>query len=81
MKPSISFLRYSGWTQSGMLRVVLLQALLVGREAEEPVVLGEPLELDIGVVGAVHARSSSSTRSLLSRKPSLGQYQPSYLPR
>ncbi len=40
----------------GHVGVVPLQALLVRRQAEEPVVLGQPLQLDVGVVGAVHAR-------------------------
>ena len=35
--------------------VVLDQAVLVRRQAEEPVPFREPLELDVGVVGALHA--------------------------
>jgi len=36
-----------------MLGVVALEPLLVGREAEEPVALGEPLERYVGMVRAV----------------------------
>ena len=39
----------------GVLGEVPLQALLVGRQAEEPVALGEPLQVDRGMVGAVRA--------------------------
>ena len=36
----------------GVLREMALEALLVGRQPEEPVLLGQPLERDLGVVRA-----------------------------
>ena len=41
-----------GLDELGMLLVPALQALLVSREPEEPVLLGQPLERDLGVIRA-----------------------------
>jgi hypothetical protein len=52
-----------------MVREVALEPLLVRRQAEEPVLLG----------GQIVPRAVSTT-SVALRKPSFGQYQPSYVP-
>ena len=41
-----------GLDEVGMVGEVALEALLVGRQAEEPVPLGQPLERDLGMVRA-----------------------------
>ena len=55
MKPSISLRRYVGLDELGVVEEVLLEPLLVGRQPEEPVLLGQPLERDVGVVRADRA--------------------------
>ena len=77
MNPSISLRRKSGWTKSGMLLEVPLEPFLVGRQPEEPVVLGEPLQRrPSGGSGSGFPRRSRCT-SDGALKPSAGQYQPS----
>ena len=44
-----------GLHEVGVLLEVALEPLLVGRQAEEPVALGQPLERHVGVVGAAAA--------------------------
>ena len=55
MKPEHLVAAVLGLHPVGVLGVVALEALLVGREAEEPVALGQPLQGDVGVVRAVEA--------------------------
>ena len=64
MKASISLRRYSGCDEVGALGEQPLEPLLVGRQAEEPVLLGDPLERHVGWFGH-SAVSPSRTMSRL----------------